>query len=415
VKRERGKAVAFGRDGDVRVRLESGGEDVWVSGLVPGDDVEVEVDPRAKPRRARLLRLVAEGEGRRAPECAYASRCGGCGLAHVASDLVQRIKHDSVARAVANEVPVRFVPAPSELGYRRRARLHFEVRGTTRRLGYRPPRSNELVDIPHCVVLDPRLDAALTRVRADLLPCLEGAGDVRFALGIAGGVVVSVRTKEAVSSRVYDALGRLVESGALVGAALFAFGSAVPAVFGDPVERTPTLDGSLLLGTVDGFSQANDSVAMSMAETVRAEADAEGKSVLEIYAGHGHLSIGLAMDASRFVAVEVAADAAKSLERNLRARGLSGRVVVADAAAAPKGKFDVVVLDPPRTGAADAIDRVLEAKPARIVMASCDVRTLERDLTRLRASGYRVTSAAAFDMFPGTPHVESVVRLDAVE
>jgi len=72
---------------------------------------------------------------------------------------------------------------------------------------------------------------------------------------------------------------------------------------------------------------------------------------------------------------------------------------------------DVVVLDPPRAGAREALPYILERKPKRIVYVACEPATLRRDLTELCAAGYRVDAAAVFDMFPHTAHVESVVRL----
>jgi 23S rRNA (uracil1939-C5)-methyltransferase len=82
-----------------------------------------------------------------------------------------------------------------------------------------------------------------------------------------------------------------------------------------------------------------------------------------------------------------------------------------DAATPPSGRFDVVVLDPPRAGAGPALDAVLAAEPTRIVYVSCHVGMLGRDLGDLVRAGYEATSATAFEMFPGTGHVESVVTL----
>jgi 23S rRNA (uracil1939-C5)-methyltransferase len=87
------------------------------------------------------------------------------------------------------------------------------------------------------------------------------------------------------------------------------------------------------------------------------------------------------------------------------------RVVAGDAASSGGGAADVVVLDPPRAGARDALDAIVRRRPQRIVYVSCDTATLGRDVARLHALGYVPDAAIALDMFPQTAHLESVVRL----
>jgi len=83
----------------------------------------------------------------------------------------------------------------------------------------------------------------------------------------------------------------------------------------------------------------------------------------------------------------------------------------AEGAGRHRGPADVVVLDPPRTGARDAIAAIVGLSPARIIYVSCDPPTLSRDLGMLREEGYQVIGSTAFDMFPHTAHLEVVVHL----
>jgi len=76
------------------------------------------------------------------------------------------------------------------------------------------------------------------------------------------------------------------------------------------------------------------------------------------------------------------------------------------------GTIDFILLDPPRVGAESiVIKSILDLRPAQISYVSCDPATLARDLKKLFAGGYALDSIAAFDMFPQTHHVETVVRL----
>jgi 23S rRNA (uracil1939-C5)-methyltransferase len=77
---------------------------------------------------------------------------------------------------------------------------------------------------------------------------------------------------------------------------------------------------------------------------------------------------------------------------------------------------DALVLDPPRTGIPDeAFDAIADLRARRIVYLSCDPATLARDLARLRSNAYRLDHVEGFDLFPQTPHVESLATMTRVE
>ena len=114
------------------------------------------------------------------------------------------------------------------------------------------------------------------------------------------------------------------------------------------------------------------------------------------------------------------------LHANLRAHALGDRVVVreegvagalrafsSEIVAAEREAPDFVLLDPPRTGAADAVPHLLQVAPRTIVYVSCDPATLARDVKELMRGGYRMRTVRAFDLFPQTHHVEVVARLEA--
>jgi len=140
---------------------------------------------------------------------------------------------------------------------------------------------------------------------------------------------------------------------------------------------------------------------------------AAGERVVDLYSGVGLFALPLAARGSRVIAVEGDPSSGADLVENAlpladRIRVLRGSVedaVVLRDLPAP----DVVVLDPPRTGASpEALAGLLAWSAPRIVYVSCDPPTLARDSARLLAAGYRLQSIDAFDCFPNTPHVECV-------
>jgi 23S rRNA (uracil1939-C5)-methyltransferase len=432
-----GEATALGRAGEAWVETERGG--FWVSGVVPGDRVRIEPEPEGRsatapnrrrgardairskstPPRARLVEVLEASPDRVEPTCAVAGACGGCPLMVASQALEAEAKRARVAaalegvpRAPGLEVAWRS-PGPA-LGYRRRVRMAFRAAapGEGARLGYRHRRGHAILDVEACPVLEPPLEAALAQVRAALLPALRGGGELRLGLVAARPVqvVIAVDAEAMQPPEAYAAAEALAARPEVAGVALQPAGLP-PAVFGDPREAAIGLDGEAMRASVAGFAQANDAVNRALVEEAVALAEAEGASVLELYAGAGNLTVPLAARASRLVAVEIAQEALDAARANLEARGLRAHLVHAKAEDAPPGRFDVVALDPPRAGAAEAIPRVVEARPKRIVYVSCDPGTLGRDLRALGAAGYVADSAAAFDMFPRTAHVEALVRL----
>ena len=305
------------------------------------------------------------------------------------------------------EVPV---IADAALAYRRRARLAW-ARGA---MGYRSAGSHRIVDAPACLVLQPVLATAWAELRG-LARLLSESGEIRMYRS-GNGAAALLETDSPQPPAVYAACETLVREGKLVGIGL-RVGEGEPAAFGALEERYLGPDGEPLEGAPGGFSQAHDPLSSRMAQDVaiRVGRRPEGPKVLELYAGHGSFTVLLAAAARALTAVEVSRSACEALQRNLASRGLEAKVVVADAGAHPKAfdaDLDVLVLDPPRAGAKEPLERLLagRARP-RIVYVSCDLATLERDLRLLREADYEVEELRLYDLFPQTARVEALACL----
>lgn len=176
----------------------------------------------------------------------------------------------------------------------------------------------------------------------------------------------------------------------------------------------------------DGFWQAHAGApAALVAEVLRAAELRPGQRVLEMYSGSGLLTAPLATAVGaqgRVDAVEGTAGAVRDARRN--AHGLDQihlhdadvrRFVTAGTHAQPggyDGRADVVVLDPPRSGAGEKVMRALTgAEPERVVYVACDPAALARDAAAARDAGYELVSLTAFDLFSHTHHVECVAVL----
>jgi 23S rRNA (uracil1939-C5)-methyltransferase len=142
--------------------------------------------------------------------------------------------------------------------------------------------------------------------------------------------------------------------------------------------------------------------------------------VVELFCGSGTLTLPLLLRARSVIGVESAGPSLQLLRRSAdEIAGASAelRLVAGDAAEVLRGlsgPFDAALLDPPRTGAADAMRALAEHGIPRIAYVSCDAPTLARDAKLLREAGYQLVSAHPLDLFPQTAHFEVVAAFARV-
>jgi 23S rRNA (uracil1939-C5)-methyltransferase len=394
---------------------------VLARGALPGERVTLRVTGKQRGTlRGELIEVLEPSPERVVAPCALADRCGGCPLMALSLPAQRAWKQAHLAKLLeraGSDVVPDVIAAPDALGYRTRARLGFRHAGGRTLVGYRAAHSATLLDVERCIVLAPPLAAGLDALRRTLAPELRGHGELLLAVGAGGRTVAAVLTRSPQPEAAYRAARALVEplaeEGALAGVALRVGEGPRPAAAeaGDCRQHALGHDGVPLLAPVHAFAQANAVVNARLVARVAELAQPSGKRVLELFAGHGNLTVALGT-AHALTALELQRDAVAALRENLRARGLTHvKVVEADAAQLPPGPVDVVVLDPPREGARNALAALCARDPERIVYVSCDPSTLARDLATLAAAGYRPDAASVVDMFPQTAHLESVVRL----
>lgn len=391
---------------------------IFAPGVLPGERVMLSsVRKDGKIMRSERVRLLDKSAQRVEPPCPIVARCGGCPMMIATYAMQQQFRRAEVEKAIAAvpgaaAITLGWVGTRTVLQYRRRARIAWDAAGGKPRLGFRAHRSDQITDVRSCAVLDPKIDAALAAMRR-IASALRGQGEIRIAMGKDAKAAVHLSSEQAQPPELYGALQGLVSSGELAGAALRAGGADVDATWGDPRELRRGADNEPLWGPVAGFSQAHDEINAALARCVLELARPAERDVLELFSGSGNFTVLLAREAKSVLAIEEDVAAAAACRENLKARGLKATVRSEDAESfRPASKPNVVVLDPPRTGAPGACRRIIHAEIREVVYVSCDPPTLARDLGTLGAAGYTITDAVALDMFPQTAHVESVVRLE---
>ena len=408
-------AIAAGGDGVAR----HDGLVVFVPRAVPGDEVLVELERHKRLARGTVRRLVTASPERVEPPCPHFvhDRCGGCQVQALAYDAQRREKgrivRDALQRLAGREigeVPVTASPRP----FRYRNSLTLALRRDRLRPGgwlgglHVLGRPDEVFALDDCHITREDVNAAWQAVLAagEHLP---RAFELRGTIRVIGDGALGLHIEGA--ARWPDASVR----------ALAAAVPALHAIWWSPTDGARTLRHDRRATAVPGasFTQVNDDVASVLrAHVLDAVRDVAPARVVDAYAGAGAYAVPLAAAGIDVTAIELDADAHAATSHALRAakapraRAMHGRVEALLPSALPA---DVVIVNPPRAGIADAVARLLDVdRPRRLVYVSCDPATLARDLTRL-GEGWRLHDVRAFDMFPQTAHVETVCTLDREE
>ncbi len=377
-------ALASGGDGIAR---DANGRVTFIPRTVPGDVVRAQVGQATSSfARATLLEIVTPSPDRVAPPCGHFARgCGGCQWQHVTRDMQLAAKQASVAGALRklDGLVVHPIAAPAPaLHWRRRARFHV-VAGA---VGLYELDSHHVIGIEHCPQLEEALDAALAKVAAASPP----DGELALVLGHRGDVSVAV-------DRPWRGAAALVGVAGIRGV-----------IAGNDTHGTPVIEiEPRLWGGPRTFAQASAAGNAALIAKTREVVGAGSGRLLELYAGSGNFTRGLVEDGWDILATDGAPP-----ERSWNVTGAEHRIgAVQDVLAPLSGPFEVVVLDPPRAGAAEAIDHIVRFTPRKIAYISCDPATLARDAMRLATLGYRATDAWPFDLMPQTAHVEIIMAL----
>jgi 23S rRNA (uracil1939-C5)-methyltransferase len=364
--------------------------------------------------------LETPSPARITPACPVADTCGGCDWMALPYEAQLKYKAGLVVEALERTgrqklpAPPAVISAGPELGYRLRVRLHVDDQG---RVGFFGRHNQRLVEIPGCLAAAPELEAAIAKVRSlesalrRTLGARFAAVDLRAVPGD-GGVELELVPRE-----------RAPAGGPAVDALVSALGEHARIGLGAQrragLRRYELPGGGFLRVPSGGFTQVNWAVNTALVSHLVAEVKGRGlRSFVELYAGVGNFTIPLALSGLTGTAIELEQGAGAALREALREQALTEIDVLVGDVAATLGRagkklagVDLVLLDPPRSGAKAAIASILALAPTSIAYVACDPVTLARDVRDFVTGGYELGPVTCFDMFPQTHHVETLAWL----
>ena len=410
------------------------GKAVFIEGALPGEVVTYS-SYRKKPTYeiATLGAVIKESASRVAPRCPHFGNCGGCSLQHFDARaqvaVKQRVLEDSLWH-IGRVRPEQVLPAiyGPPWGYRHRARLtvrHVPKKGGAL-VGFHEKRSSYVADMNSCEVLPPRMSALIHPLR-DLVSALSIRSrlpQIEVALGEGADVLV-FRILEPLLPPDVELLRRFADRH---GVRLYLQPggpeTAAPMSAADETDlhyALPEFDLKIRFAPTD-FTQVNHAVNRVLVRRALALLDPQpGDRVADLFCGVGNFTLAIARSGATVLGVEGSAELVRRAAMNAELNGLSASASfverdlyrVGGDPLAGLGRFDRMLLDPPRDGAVEVVKALPDDGPRRLVYVSCNAGTLARDAAALtQARGYVLRAAGVVNMFPHTSHVESIAVFD---
>jgi 23S rRNA (uracil1939-C5)-methyltransferase len=407
------------------------GRTVFVAGALPNETVVIKyTSQRGKFDQAVVTAVEQSSTYRIGPACPHFNICGGCQLQYLepAQQIIYKQQQLIQALERLGKVTPRQILAPITAApwhYRRRARLGVKFIASQNRveLGFRQAGSDKIATIDECAILMPPFNNMMPML-TELISSLSVAKRIPQIELLAGdknngiNFHILVPTKE-------DDRQKLLAFGERYSLIIYTQSEGV-----DTVKALSESESGLFYRLPDydleleflpsSFLQVNSVVNEKLISLTLGLLQLDGsQKVLDLFCGLGNFTLPLAKKCAQVVGVEGNERAVLMAEKNCLANNITNaEFYVTDLADSKRDrrwqnqKYDAVLLDPPRSGAANILSAVARTGAKRIVYVSCHPGSLARDVGILvNDYGYTLEVAGAVDMFPQTSHLESIVLL----
>ena len=363
------------------------GEQICVSGGIPGEVVTAEIIRRADDVIDAVVTDVIEASPhRRTATCLYFGECSGCQWQHINYDHQVTLKRDLVRRALESEgldgsVVGEVLPSPSEFGYRNHARL--SVRRRLNRFGFINRVTHRFIGIDTCAIM------------------AEGVNSLLTALNGRCGETTQFSIRYGINTDDY-----LIQP---------QFKNPDVTVLTGQQDYHEIMGGRKFRISSPSFFQVNTPQAERLADLIRQRLNLTGnETIIDAYAGVATFAALLAPFAKKVIAIEESGAAIKDARVNVRDIPNVELLEARTESVLPHlGRLaDAVIIDPSRAGCHPAALKILNFyPPKKLIYVSCNPKTLARDLRVLTHGPYELEDVTPVDLFPQTYHVESVASL----
>ena len=410
------------------------GKVTFVDDALAGERAEITVYRKhAKYNSAHAVSILKSSAQRTTPRCQYFGRCGGCSMQHLeASAQVaakQRVLEENLARIgkVTPDVVMRPLHGPS-WAYRTRARMsaRFVDKKGGVLVGFREKRSSFITDMSSCEVLTPDVSALIQPLREMMVHLSNASRIPQVEIAVGEHITVLLfRLLEPWSDDDRTLVRSFAEQHQIQ---IWEQSKGPDTVKPFWPDIAPELSYSLpefgltMPFRPTDFTQVNVAINRALvSRAMRLLQPKAGERIADLFCGLGNFSLPIATSGADVLGIEGSPElVARARENALRNHLPNAHFVVDNLFEMTPEKFatlghiDKLLIDPPRSGAAELVKSLPESgAPHRIVYISCDAATLARDAGELcHNKGYRLEAAGVANMFPHTAHVESIALFE---
>jgi 23S rRNA (uracil1939-C5)-methyltransferase len=374
---------------------------IFIKGAIPGEVVEVEIAEKKRDYSvANALTVVEPSEHRVNPLCPVFGICGGCQLQYITYEkqlsMKDEILLDACRRLGGFEAGLDPALADAQWQYRCRAQFKVSKEGT---IGFFRASSRDIVEFDNCPLMIQEINDLLKKIKEQNI--LSNLNEVHVTVGDAAVALLKGK----------DYNTALFEHFHTIGFSGLSYNESVH--YGEIYAGFRMEDLYYSVSPMT-FLQSHWNLNAKLVDVIMNQLmPLERKSVLDLYAGAGNLSLKAAAHAGEVVAVEENPFAVEDARRNRTLNKIKNCRFVRSSAEKYRlsMRFDVILLDPPRPGVSSIVaKKILDNPSDMLVYVSCNPATLARDLRKFREK-YEVRSIRQVDFFPNTFHIESIAFL----
>ncbi|MEA3222887.1 MAG: 23S rRNA (uracil(1939)-C(5))-methyltransferase RlmD [Thermodesulfobacteriota bacterium] len=404
------------------------GKVIFVPGVLPREKIHARIyKEHSSYTEATLLDVIHPSPDRINPRCKIFASCGGCSWQHISYNEQLKWKQDILAGEIIKTCKTTpeaiYSPVASKeiYGYRRNARIQC-IYDPEFKMGFFTEGSAQVATFEMCPILNDLIQETLTNLstilrRHPIYSLYEI--DIRAPQD---DVLVLARCKGHIQGRDMSIMNKIYNDIKISGISFVSSDShRRDYVLGQRYCSYTIHAGDVQIQMFSGFGgfiQANAYINYAMIEYVMYLAHGS-KRLLDLYSGNGNFSLPLSYIAADIVAIDSSTHLIRQGKLSAKKNKIENtRFFCMDTAKAVQTMikdsmcFDTIVLNPPREGAKNVMNKIARLGASKIIYISCNPTTMARDIAILISHGFRFKSIKAFDMFPQTYHIESIAYFE---
>lgn len=345
-------------------------------------------------------KIIYYSKDRQIVKCPYYNKCGGCQIMHIPYNKQLKYKIDKVKNILEKYSNIDIIPTiEKSQEYKYRNKITFHVQNN--KIGYYELKSKIFIEINNCLLISDKMNEVLSIIKENIpldnidnIVLKESNNELMVVFNTINNRDININN---------DVFNNMVSS-IYINDKLIYGSSTI----------TMNLDKYKYVVSADSFFQVNISIAHSMYNYIKGNIRSNKPRLLDLYCGTGSIGIYLADKCKYVEGIEINKDAIDNANINKKINNINNinfKCINANKINYKKGSFDVIVIDPPRSGLDKKTTHMIRNITSKyIIYVSCNPITLSRDINNLNDM-YTLTNIKLFDMFPNTYHVESVALL----